>query len=218
MNYYLCRYITDNYKALNLAPSKPDYAFKSQVMLTDSEALLNSLSKHMTFETANINFLYNSMQFILDKYSFIHLKETLRIHDAKVHRVSRLKRRIESICSERAYFLTLTFTDDVLATTNEKTRREYVKRYLSSISSNYVANIDYGKLHEREHYHSCIQCEHIDHKLWIYGNLDFKLITSNDDSFLLLSKYVSKLTNHAIKETCKRKAIIYSRKKSDPPT
>ena len=217
MNYLLERHITDIYKINKPYVKgivKPDYVLKSKVMLTDTEALLNSLSKHLSWGTASTDFIHNSVDYLIDSRSIVYLKEALRIHNAKVHRVVRLRRRIESICSERAYFLTLTFTNDVLATTSEETRRKYVKRYLASISTKYVANVDYGRLNEREHYHACVQCEHIDHKLWPYGNLDFQLITATDDSFLLLSKYVSKLTNHAIKETCKRKAIIYSRKKS----
>ena len=212
MNLYLERYITKKFKEKATAGWQTDYEYKSKVMLTDAESLLNNLSYHLTYCSANQDFIDNSMDYILSQYSIFHLKEAIRIHNAKVHRVTRLKRRIESICSERAYFLTLTFTDDVLSRTDEKTRRKYVSRSLKSISSDYVANIDYGSKNEREHYHAVVRADYIDYHFWSYGIMYAEVISSNDDSFLLLSKYVSKLTNHAIKETCKRKAIIYSKK------
>lgn len=63
------------------------------------------------------------------------------------HRMSRY------IVAGECVFLTLTFNDEALLL-DEKTRRVYVSRLLRELSLDYVANIDYGKTTEREHYHA----------------------------------------------------------------
>lgn len=52
------------------------------------------------------------------------------------------------------YLVSLTFTDEVLNSTNEETRKAYVRRWLNSTAVDYFACIDYGKENEREHYHA----------------------------------------------------------------
>lgn len=116
------------------------------------------------------------------------------------------------------YFGTLTFTDEVLNHTSCDTRRRYVARFLKSISSSYIANIDYGdKLknpdsNEREHYHCLIAVDSMP-KSWKYGFCKFIQVRKDDDDKKRISKYISKLTNHAMKveKTGKAKRIIYSR-------
>lgn len=128
-------------------------------------------------------------------------------------RISRLKRKIASMIEKgQCLFLTLTFTDEALAKTKKETRRQNVRRFLSSYNCEYVANIDYGKKKEREHYHAIIQTKRVDHKKWTYGSLDFKRIAKTSDS-IKLAKYITKLTNHALKETTKQCRVIYDRLK-----
>lgn len=112
-------------------------------------------------------------------------------------------------------FLTLTFTDDVLASTSEDTRRRYVARFLKSISQNYVGNIDYGKLNEREHYHAIVEGDQLDLSSWTYGFTKCIKVGYSDiiTDTARLSKYINKLSNHATKKTTKGKKIIYSRQK-----
>ena len=107
-------------------------------------------------------------------------------------------------------FLTLTFTDEILGKTTEDTRRQAVRRYLKSFGVPYVANIDYGKKNGREHYHGVIQIPRIDYSAYTYGAINGERIRSVED-YTKLSKYVAKLTNHAIKQTNKRQVIIYSK-------
>lgn len=199
-----------------------DYNYKSFVLSNKINTAVNKINwnTHLNF-LSNITgeyFQYSYPQDTLeiwynslaDKFGFLSILEGIRLNNARYHRVGRLKRRVESIISYRSYFLTLTFTNTTLSNTSVETRRRYVARYLKSISFNYVANIDYGKKNHREHYHAVVQCDNIDHKLWKYGNLDFELITYEDETPIeKLSKYIAKLTNHAIKETCKRGHMIY---------
>lgn len=146
-------------------------------------------------------------------YSNPDFKEAERILHAQYNRTTRLRKRIETIiagCPE-CTFCTLTFTDDYLASTSPETRRRYVSRYLKEQSSGgeYVANIDFGGKNGREHYHA-VCAFRLDPKLWPCGSLNVKKIRDTSKP-IKLAKYVSKLTNHAIKETAKRNAIIYSR-------
>lgn len=142
--------------------------------------------------------------------------EAEKIENARKNRAWRLKNSIASIVSEyteNATFATLTFSDDYLASTSPKTRRVYVTRYLKEQSGGlpYVANIDFGGKYGREHYHA-VCAFRLDRKKWECGFLYVKKIRDSSVP-LKLAKYISKLTNHAIKETAKRNAIIYSRSK-----
>lgn len=161
--------------------------------------------------------------------------EAEKINLARYKRVGRLKKRIKSILLEgNAVFLTLTFRDDVLSSTSPQTRRQYVRKYLITQSNNYVANIDFGAKNGREHYHAVVSGD-CDLSLWNekcgfalaesvarrtnskkipkrYAHLNGEALKAKlqEDNEKALSKYVAKLTNHAIKETTKRSVCIYS--------
>ena len=137
-------------------------------------------------------------------------RECKRINNANFHRTKRLKSRINAIITANdSTFLTLTFSDKVLSETSAETRRKYVARFLKSCNAPYVANIDFGSKNHREHYHAVIGSQSIPLKAWEYGaNKALKIIVKNTSA---LSKYVCKLSNHAIKETTKRSSLMYSR-------
>ena len=139
--------------------------------------------------------------------------ETARsINNSNYHRVKRLNDRIQRyLASGVCIWLTLTFTDDVLAKTTELQRRRFVVKYLKSQSNYYVANIDYGKTTEREHYHALVVSEYVNMEEWRYGFAYTARVKNHCGSSIKISKYVSKLTNHAIKESTKRTAYLYSR-------
>lgn len=126
-------------------------------------------------------------------------------------RVKRLRAKVvEIVTDHEALFLSLTFTDDVMAKTSPETRRKYISRFLGAFKVPYIANLDYGEDFGREHYHALIQIAFIDNsqgKAWPYGNLDFVKIWNKDD--LRLSRYVTKLTYHAMKQPAR---IIYPKK------
>lgn len=133
------------------------------------------------------------------------------------------------------YFLTLTFTDKQLDTTSTASRRQYVSRFLSSLGCLYAANIDYGAKFEREHYHAVIcvrdvlpsvidrakngqlferfEIQDLWEKkhgfLYVQGPI-YKDEDRNDST--ALAKYVTKLSNHALKTTGKGQPLLYSRK------
>jgi len=143
------------------------------------------------------------------------LNEVEKICNASIQRVKRLRSRIETmLLNGNCLFLTLTFNDNTLNSTTTETRRKYVRRYLKEFNCPYVANIDFGSKNHREHYHAVINCNEIDLALWrSYGNINVQKVRNNsiELSKKRLSKYISKLSNHAIKETTKRSCLIYSR-------
>jgi len=141
-------------------------------------------------------------------------KEAENVNNASYRRTKRLKEKITNmLLTGSCIFLTLTFNDNCFNSTNEDTRKRYVKRYLKEISSCYIANIDYGSKNEREHYHALVLCDKVDGKRWreLCGNINFERVKITTDCETKMAKYINKLTNHAIKETTRRNCVIYSR-------
>lgn len=166
-----------------------------------------------------------------DVYHVCGLNQVSRSRKAKRCRI-KVGRQI---LNGKAYFLTLTFKNEVLARTTEETRRQYVRKALKGISDTYVANIDYGKNTEREHYHAIVEPlpGHLatwkngkrfyqdmpDLRSWIkdYGFVTIEKIGSTEDDMKKVAKYTAKLSAHALKESTlkgtKTPRLIYSRKR-----
>ena len=156
--------------------------------------------------------LENEIKEFVNLYGYTTLKVANNLNRASYYRTARLKERIrEAVLSGSAWFITITFNPETLSKTNEKTRRVYVSRWLKSLTPFYVANIDYGLKNEREHYHAVITSEQRPPKSWSYGFVDILKVKTTETDTKRVSKYISKLTNHAIKNTTKSKRIIYSR-------
>ena len=157
--------------------------------------------------------LENERKEFINLYGYTTYKVATNVNHASYKRTARLKERIrEAVASGSAWFITITFSPETLVKTNEKTRRVYVSRWLKSLTPFYVANIDYGKNKGREHYHAVITSDQRPPKTWSYGFIDILKVKTTENDTKRISKYISKLTNHAIKNTTKSKRIIYSRK------
>ena len=179
--------------------SKSYYA--DYVLHTHGEVLQNALPLKLAQDFKE----YYSSEYPLE------WKEAQKINHAYICRVKRLKKKIATMLeSGNCIFLTFTFTDLVLEKTNADTRRQKVRRFLSAYNCEYVANIDFGKKNGREHYHALIQCDKVDYSAFDYGAVNGERVRSTND-FVKLAKYISKLTNHAIKDTAKGSRIIYNR-------
>lgn len=156
--------------------------------------------------------ILNTMKFYLKYSTKEEIEESIKINNATYKRFARLKERIKTyLYYDNAMFITLTFNEDTLSNTSQETRCKYVKRYLKDNCLNYVANIDYGKRNEREHYHAVVVPKtKMNYSSWhklgaIKGQ---KIYSPNEEK---LSMYITKLTNHAIKETNRTCMVIYSR-------
>lgn len=127
---------------------------------------------------------------------------------------ARVKTKITGLVSEgSSLFLTLTFKDSVFETTSKETRRRYVRRYLKKYCNRYVANIDFGEENGREHYHAVVDgLKDIDFREWHkYGGLKSRHIKTKEQQAEIISSYITKLTNHAIKNSTNNERLIYSR-------
>lgn len=205
------------------APDKRiDYSLKAKVIKDGLVDHYKRISRAKWAEYAKVSWgeiiptSYHDIDEALDDESFFiaenpeEWEEAGRVVSADRKRTKRLRHKVEKmIQANQCVFATLTFRDDVLADTSENTRRRYVTRYLKSQQGTYIANIDYGGKNGREHYHAIISGR-IQPLEWQYGSLNVEKIKDTSKP-IKLAKYVNKLTNHAIKETCKRNAIIYSR-------
>lgn len=213
-----------------------DYAYKSYVLKEHSDLLIKQ--KRASLYDYSIDKLNNEgvllyalktdkefykpsndlINYCLENNLFNEYLECIKINHAEYERTKRLKERIKGmLLNGKCLFITLTFTDDTLATTTEKQRRVAVVRYLKKFNSPYIANIDFGADETktmREHYHAVINCDKIEFEAWRkYGNINARVIRNRniDNDKTKLAKYVAKLSNHAIKENAKRSSLIYSR-------
>lgn len=200
---------------------KISYAFKAHCLaLTyDNKPLFQVLRKlHYIFsmcygpEFKKLKQVYQGIaEDIEDKFTIDEINECQKINKAFYNRLQRLKERVLFIInSGKGIFLTLTFTDCILKNTNAETRKMYIWRFLKSLNCRYIANIDFGAKNHREHYHALVEIESVDNKLYSYGAINFQRVHDTSDS-VKLSKYIAKLTNHALKETTKRNVIMYSK-------
>lgn len=125
---------------------------------------------------------------------------------SKKYRTRKYLKGMESSYDE-LYFLTFTFTDTVLDSTKEATRKKYVQRWLNEYTRDYYANVDYGERNQREHYHALVSfvpelarkdafvtaC----HAWHVNGAIDVKKYRKGDAG--KVSTYLNKLCNHANK-------------------
>lgn len=205
-------------KVEKIVRSKPDY-IKKCICLENGFVHVTKKLEHLVYKLSEgiidgETYIFEKEKILNDfdfEYTDEYAYESKKILRADYQRRNRLKERITSMLSlGQCLFLTFTFTDEVLEKTQPHIRRKYVQRFLKENCCQYVANIDYGDTTEREHYHAVVLCDYLEYNKWPYGFSYVEKITryaSNEK----LACYISKLTNHAIKESVKRCSLIYSR-------
>lgn len=148
----------------------------------------------------------------------LEMKTASRLNECRYKQVACIKKRNNEIIKEgKAIFLTLTFTDEVLANTSEFTRRKYVSRFLKDECINYLANIDFGSKSDREHYHAIVKSKTKKinlHKWASYGLINAQRIRNTDADIIRTAKYVAKITMHALKSVGRKYRLIFSRKQT----
>lgn len=114
---------------------------------------------------------------------------------------------------KRLIFGTLTFNDETLAKTSPRTRQRYITWFLKDRSLHYIANIDFGKKNNREHYHFiALVSGKLSCKDWIYGRSNFKFVALEKEDLKRTKNYLLKLNNHSYKDTTRQSRIIRDRK------
>lgn len=199
-------YVIDLYDCLFDMPLIDLYKFVNHELYKDRIGISN-------YSTRTLYNIYNYILFTYGENVILFFQRLIHSRYAKVRRI---KSRVTRICnSNDGKFLTLTFTDDVLLETNSLTRRRYISRFLNSLNSvDFVANRDFGELFDREHYHAVISCPDFDFSLYKLGNCDCERIRHTGDDDIKMSKYLEKLSLHALKDSASGSRIIYKRTKN----
>lgn len=119
------------------------------------------------------------------------------------------------LCGFKYLFITFTFNDETLSKNNEQSLRTYVRRFLKANTIKYIANVDFGAKNGRIHFHGCcIIDEDLPLNEWYenYGAIKLEHVRVDTDNEKMLSKYINKLSLHAIKDTTGINRIISWRK------
>lgn len=174
------------------------------------------------------------------QFSDEEFTECKRIYGNAHKRTQRIRRRVrEWFDIGNVYFITLTFSDSALERTSDKYRRNEVTRFLQSLDCVYCANLDFGDLHNREHYHAIIctkdlikgpvikyekvtkkgvksyyTIDALELKPWQerFGYTFCQECMLDESDQMRLTRYLAKLTNHSIKESAASPRLIYCRK------
>lgn len=138
-------------------------------------------------------------------------------NSCRVNKKRRLKSKINQWRIDNyVAFITLTFNDGALDHNSFDTRKNKVREVLNGCTRDYVANIDFGELHGREHYHA-ICCGLNDEKLkalWKFGFFKIEPLREGTEGKII--EYIDKLCNHALKDSVGFGGLMYCRKKSPP--
>lgn len=170
---------------------------------------------YIDYKSGKIWMTYDqAVEFTNEWKEFPQYRECINIINAKNHRYSRLLKRISMFLETgTCYFVTLTWRDDILQDPKkpEEVRRRYVRRFLKKIAPLYIANIDFGDQTQREHYHAVIRTDDPDEiQTWPYGFVNVQKIRYDRKSMEKISHYVTKLANHAKKDSTQNRRVIYS--------
>lgn len=176
----------------------------------------NAVERLICIDTGEVSYINN---YGLYDAELENLGLEWRLYNANKQKQIRLKKRVDKMVkTNKAVFLTMTFNDYELSITNFETRKKYIKRYLKSQCLMYVANVDYGKQKNREHYHALVvpindKLDLDAYRVITHSSINAKRVcTSNFKTSLKIAKYINKLTNHSLKTTGCYQRLIYSRK------
>jgi hypothetical protein len=155
--------------------------------MTLQERLENYISNHPLFD---VNCVYEN---ILQNHKKAIWKMQRRVSERIKHMLSN---------DERVFFITLTFDDEHLPKSQTEEIETYnliIEYMLKSNATHFVANIDYGKENGRFHWHVVAQSKYdFSHIHWTQGAINFQRVPKNQVE-LKLSRYLIKLTRHAVK-------------------
>lgn len=209
-----------------MSKAKYDNHFKQRVLLQNIDKKVaevrrlninKTIRHHLIDRETGERLTYydvNAFEAQAKKYrkGFNEIDCAIRLNDSKYRKAKKVRDKIEKLVeSGNAIFVTLTFTDITLQNTTIETRRRYVSRYLKANAKNYVANIDFGAQNGREHYHAVVDKDINFNDWYKYGAIKVERVRSTTGDLFRVSKYVTKLTNHALKVEGLQPRLIYSR-------
>lgn len=153
-----------------------------------------------------VNNKYLKSKIIIDNLTKDQLRVIENLNRGRQRRVKTLKdyiqRYVFNKAENNAYFGTLTLDDNNINKSID-TLKKYIKRHLKKYCKTIVLNIDYGSQNDRLHFHCVILCDDIEALKNDYnlGFTLFKPINTTENDKKKISKYINKLTYHAIKSS-----------------
>lgn len=200
--------LTDNFENISVRE------LKHWILENKIDKIHNKIHKKAIFNHGHFEYMFLALEYTQD----IALANAIRdiceqLNNSYYCRYKRLRDRISDMFDVfDCTFVTLTFEDKYLSSSLD-TKKEYVKRFLSSFDMPYVANVDYGSTNGRIHFHAVIAShrEQIENEPWKYGFQYCESCRTDIDDEKRLAKYVAKLSAHALKDTTKNSRLIYSR-------
>lgn len=212
---------------------KIDYQFKSRVLKSGLVDYIPKIVKYESFQSGFSNYSskdvlsYEEYSFLLNSFkstfSEEEITEAKKIYKANLNRKTRLRKVLSLMFQKPCIFLTLNFNDKALKM-KPYVRRKKISDFLNSFNVPYVANIDFGsdsqyidrrgelrQATSREHYHAVLMLPFIDLSLYKYGFAFAEPVRISNTSNKKISSYLSKLVNHAIKESTKQTRLMYSK-------
>lgn len=154
-------------------------------------------------------------------YTQDQVNEAIKLNNAYYQRRKRIKKRIiemvdQVILDNKNFMLFLTFTlNEEHIDMKIKTLRVYLQRLLNNTCLNYVANLDYGTLRGRLHFHAVVLVDKTYewYDLWKErGYVKLEHIEVTENSVNKVTKYVAKLSAHGLKDSTRFETLIYKRK------
>ena len=179
----------------------------------------------MDNELLNTLIIYNKYKRFCfeNKLPFNKDKKLESILSSRYQKCSRIKKRFIYLIARYKYLYFVTFTfDDYYINLCDRSRKDLIKSSLYGFSSDikYILNIDFGKNTERLHYHCIVATnDNGDLNSFLQNNYPCfsyteKIRISKED-LKRTSKYINKLSNHAIKDSTKRSRLLYNFKGYD---
>lgn len=154
----------------------------------------------------------------------------INVFHNKAKIIERVKGRINEMLSEvddvyQTYFITLTFNNSYFKKCKRSKKdlkgfRTDIRLFLHDYASKFVANKDFGERADRTHrlhFHGCILMDKSKVNRFIINynkKFGFCKLEVVDEKSLCLSRYITKLTYHFLKDSTHRVArenLIYSR-------
>lgn len=152
-------------------------------------------------------------------------KDFERLLNSRYQKISRIKRRFLYLIIRYKYIWFCTFSiNPKMYSKSERTRRNFLKKYLYSHDFKIILNTDWGKKGtERMHYHVILATNidmDVNQYFQTYFNEDFGwtkslLCLKGNDDFKRLSKYINKLANHCVKASTQNRRMLYNFKGYD---
>ena len=148
--------------------------------------------------------------FLLDEYKHIFYDDVCKLLRNRRAKKRRCSKSVDSMFKkyDYVYFFTYQFYDNHLALT-KKYRKSLVVKWLKGNCSAYALNIDFGEITYREHYHAVIGTNTKIPFKSLPSNITLERIPNHVDDKERISKYITKLSSHAVKISTRNERLSY---------